>query len=59
MKEFDELIDLLSWAYVQGYKHASDVVAQTVPAPDKLKDMFTKMMKDKQEKENKTTLKKE
>mgnify|MGYP001384944864 CR=1 FL=1 len=51
-KEFDELIDLLSWAYVQGYKHASDVVAQTVPQSDKLKEMFTKMMKEKQEKEN-------
>lgn len=51
-KEFDELIDLLSWAYVQGYKHASDVVSQTVPQSDKLKEMFTKMMKEKQEKEN-------
>jgi len=59
MKEFDELIDLLSWAYVQGYKHASDVVAQTVPKSDKLKDMFTKMMKDKQEKEKNPPLKKE
>ena len=52
VKEFDELIDLLSWAYVQGYKHASDVVSQTVPQSDKLKEMFTKMMKEKQEKEN-------
>ena len=52
MKEFDELIDLLSWAYVQGYKHASDVVTQTVPKSDKLKEMFTEMMKEKHEKEN-------
>ncbi len=47
MKEFNELIELLSWAYQQGYKHASEVVSQTVPNTDKLNDMFKKMMKER------------
>jgi len=35
-----ELIDMLVWAYVQGYQHAAEVVKSTVPTEEQLKDMF-------------------
>lgn len=39
-----ELIEMLIWAYTQGYKHAAAIVVQTEPAEDVLKEMFAEHM---------------
>lgn len=39
-----ELINMLVWAYTQGYQHASEVLKSTVPTEEQLKDMFADHM---------------
>ena len=48
LEQKKELLDMLIWAYTQGYKHAATVVAQTEPTDVMLRDMFAKHMMETQ-----------
>jgi hypothetical protein len=48
MKDYNEIIQLLIWAYKQGYLHASQVLKDTVPDDKQLYEMFKKSIEDKQ-----------
>jgi len=45
--QFAEMIDLLVWAYKQGYSHAAEVVKSTVPKEEQLQEMFKNAMDPK------------
>lgn len=45
-QEYSEIIELLIWAYTQGYMHASQVLKDTMPAKDKLAEMFQKALEE-------------
>jgi len=43
-KEYSEIIQLLIWAYKQGYMHATEVLKETVPDDKQLSKMFKNAM---------------
>jgi hypothetical protein len=47
--EYSEIIELLIWAYTQGYMHASQILKDTIPAKEKLAKMFEDALKQKDE----------
>lgn len=44
-KNYEEIVQLLIWAYKQGYMHATDVLKSTVPDDKQLTQMFENAMK--------------
>ena len=47
--EFEEIIELLTWAYKQGYLHASQVLKETVPNDSALSKMFVDALKNRKQ----------
>jgi len=45
-QEYSEIVELLIWAYTQGYMHASQILKDTMPAKDKLAKMFEDALKE-------------
>ena len=45
-QEYSEIVELLIWAYNQGYMHASQILKDTMPAKDKLAEMFKNALKE-------------
>ena len=52
-KDYNEIVQLLVWAYKQGYIHASEVLKGSVPENKKLEEMFKKSLEEKQSVEDK------
>ena len=50
--EQNEIIELIMWAYQQGYSDAAKVLTETIPDKDKLKEMFEKILKFKIDEKN-------
>ena len=48
-KEYSEIVQLLIWAYTQGYQHAAQIVQETMPKHETLAKMFEKALKEKQD----------
>jgi len=48
-QEYSEIVELLIWAYTQGYQHASQVVKDTIPKHETLAKMFEDALKEKQD----------
>jgi hypothetical protein len=47
--DFTEIVQLLIWAYKQGYMHAGAVLKDTIPDDKKLSEMFEKALTEKQQ----------
>jgi len=45
-QDFSEIIELLIWAYKQGYSHASHVLKETLPDHKKLTEMFSNALNE-------------
>ena len=48
-KEYSEIVQLLIWAYTQGYQHAAQMVQETMPKHENLAKMFEDALKEKQQ----------
>ena len=47
--EYSEIIQLLIWAYTQGYQHAAQIVNDALPKHETLAKMFEEALKEKQD----------
>ena len=45
-QEYSEIVELLIWAYTQGYMHANQILKDAIPAKDKLAEMFQKALEE-------------
>ncbi len=52
-QDFSEIIELLIWAYTQGYNHAGQILKETIPDHKKLTEMFSNALNKNQPEDSK------